>query len=55
MPCSFVSTLEVVVQTGEKFWSTKDPGQEPFTYDAGLSAMVSDEAGLSTIARNLVL
>mmetsp|Transcript_44246 Transcript_44246/g.131063 ORF Transcript_44246/g.131063 Transcript_44246/m.131063 type:complete len:150 (+) Transcript_44246:80-529(+) len=24
-----------VVQTGKKFWSTKDPGQQPFTYTAG--------------------
>lgn len=24
-----------VAKTGQKFWSTKDPGQEPFTYTAG--------------------
>ena len=27
-------------QTGKKFWSTKDPGQEPFTYQAGVGGVI---------------
>mmetsp|Transcript_57697 Transcript_57697/g.148431 ORF Transcript_57697/g.148431 Transcript_57697/m.148431 type:complete len:141 (-) Transcript_57697:165-587(-) len=30
-----VHATGVVQQTGKKFWSTKDPGQQPFTYTAG--------------------
>ena len=32
-----VHATGVVKETGKKFWSTKDPGQEPFTYQASLS------------------
>merc|ERR1719291_258642 len=30
-----VHATGTVVSTGKKFWSTKDPGQQPFTYTAG--------------------
>merc|ERR1711957_1064547 len=30
-----VHATGIVQQTGKKFWSTKDPGQSPFTYTAG--------------------
>eukprot|EP00930_Biecheleria_cincta_P043903 TRINITY_DN30124_c0_g1_i1.p1 TRINITY_DN30124_c0_g1~~TRINITY_DN30124_c0_g1_i1.p1 ORF type:complete len:141 (-),score=24.04 TRINITY_DN30124_c0_g1_i1:421-843(-) len=29
-----------VEETGKKFWSTKDKGQKPFTYDAGVGAVI---------------
>ena len=28
------------VQGGKKFWSTKDPGEEPFTYEAGVGGVI---------------
>eukprot|EP00933_Yihiella_yeosuensis_P020360 TRINITY_DN1632_c1_g1_i2.p1 TRINITY_DN1632_c1_g1~~TRINITY_DN1632_c1_g1_i2.p1 ORF type:complete len:242 (+),score=27.87 TRINITY_DN1632_c1_g1_i2:107-727(+) len=31
-----VHATGVVKETGKTFWSTKDPGQEPFTYSAGV-------------------
>ena len=31
----------VVQQTGKKFWSTKDPGQKPFTYQAGVGKVIT--------------
>lgn len=31
-----VHALGVIKETGKKFWSTKDPGQEPFSYQAGV-------------------
>merc|ERR1740121_2216731 len=30
-----------VKETGKKFWSTKDPGQQPFTYKAGVGAVIT--------------
>ena len=30
-----------VKETGKKFWSTKDPGQKPFTYPAGKNAVIT--------------
>jgi FKBP-type peptidyl-prolyl cis-trans isomerase len=30
-----------VAQTDAKFWSTKDPGQTPFTYRAGVGAVIT--------------
>lgn len=31
-----VHATGVVKESGKKFWSTKDPGQNPFTYRAGV-------------------
>jgi len=31
----------VVKETGKKFWSTKDPGQEPFSYRAGVGEVIT--------------
>lgn len=31
----------VVQQTGKKFWSTKDPGQRPFAYTAGVGQVIT--------------
>eukprot|EP00448_Togula_jolla_P008306 CAMPEP_0170606846 /NCGR_PEP_ID=MMETSP0224-20130122/20739_1 /TAXON_ID=285029 /ORGANISM="Togula jolla, Strain CCCM 725" /LENGTH=191 /DNA_ID=CAMNT_0010931973 /DNA_START=50 /DNA_END=625 /DNA_ORIENTATION=+ len=36
-----VHATGVVEETGKKFWSTKDPGQEPFTYKAGLGMVIT--------------
>eukprot|EP00441_Pelagodinium_beii_P032778 CAMPEP_0197630114 /NCGR_PEP_ID=MMETSP1338-20131121/7705_1 /TAXON_ID=43686 ORGANISM="Pelagodinium beii, Strain RCC1491" /NCGR_SAMPLE_ID=MMETSP1338 /ASSEMBLY_ACC=CAM_ASM_000754 /LENGTH=112 /DNA_ID=CAMNT_0043201261 /DNA_START=197 /DNA_END=535 /DNA_ORIENTATION=+ len=36
-----VHATGVVKETGKKFWSTKDPGQEPFTYSAGVGEVIS--------------
>ena len=36
-----VHATGVVVQTGKKFWSTKDPGQKPFTYQAGVGKVIT--------------
>jgi len=35
-----VHATGVVVETGKKFWSTKDPGQKPFTYQAGVGGVI---------------
>ena len=35
-----VHATGVVKETGKKFWSTKDPGQEPFTYNAGVGQVI---------------
>uniref|UniRef100_A0A7S4VCT8 peptidylprolyl isomerase n=1 Tax=Alexandrium monilatum TaxID=311494 RepID=A0A7S4VCT8_9DINO len=35
-----VHATGVVQQTGKKFWSTKDPGQEPFTYNADAGQVI---------------
>lgn len=35
-----VHATGVVLQTGKKFWSTKDPGQQPFTYQAGVGGVI---------------
>mmetsp|Transcript_76217 Transcript_76217/g.247287 ORF Transcript_76217/g.247287 Transcript_76217/m.247287 type:complete len:118 (-) Transcript_76217:122-475(-) len=31
----------VVKETGKKFWSTKDPGQQPFAYQAGVGGVIT--------------
>ena len=31
-----VHATGVIKETGKKFWSTKDPGQQPFSYQAGV-------------------
>eukprot|EP00930_Biecheleria_cincta_P087285 TRINITY_DN76533_c0_g1_i1.p1 TRINITY_DN76533_c0_g1~~TRINITY_DN76533_c0_g1_i1.p1 ORF type:complete len:119 (+),score=29.31 TRINITY_DN76533_c0_g1_i1:59-415(+) len=36
-----VHATGVVQQTGKKFWSTKDPGQKPFTYQAGVGKVIT--------------
>eukprot|EP00416_Gambierdiscus_australes_P015090 CAMPEP_0171058520 /NCGR_PEP_ID=MMETSP0766_2-20121228/2543_1 /TAXON_ID=439317 /ORGANISM="Gambierdiscus australes, Strain CAWD 149" /LENGTH=117 /DNA_ID=CAMNT_0011513805 /DNA_START=50 /DNA_END=403 /DNA_ORIENTATION=+ len=36
-----VHATGVVQQTGKKFWSTKDPGQQPFTYTAGVGQVIT--------------
>eukprot|EP00808_Paulinella_micropora_P019386 g46972.t1 len=36
-----VHALGVVSQTNKKFWSTKDPGQKPFSYQAGRGKVIT--------------
>lgn len=36
-----VHATGVVQQTSKKFWSTKDPGQQPFTYQAGVGQVIT--------------
>merc|ERR1711915_420335 len=36
-----VHATGVVIETGKKFWSTKDPGQQPFTYQAGVGQVIT--------------
>jgi len=36
-----VHATGVVVQTGKKFWSTKDEGQQPFSYEAGMGKVIT--------------
>lgn len=36
-----VHALGIVTQTGEKFWSTKDEGQQPFSYNAGVGQVIT--------------
>mmetsp|Transcript_41380 Transcript_41380/g.81759 ORF Transcript_41380/g.81759 Transcript_41380/m.81759 type:complete len:183 (+) Transcript_41380:34-582(+) len=35
-----VHATGVVKETGKKFWSTLDPGQEPFSYPAGVGQVI---------------
>ena len=35
-----VHATGVVKETGKKFWSTKDAGQQPFTYQAGVGKVI---------------
>ena len=35
-----VHATGIVKESGQKFWSTKDPGQEPFTYQAGVGGVI---------------
>ncbi|CAD7929917.1 unnamed protein product [Amoebophrya sp. A25] len=35
-----VHATGVVKESGKKFWSTKDPGQQPFTYQAGVGKVI---------------
>lgn len=37
-----VHATGVVVETGKKFWSTKDPGQQPFSYVAGVGQVTCE-------------
>ena len=34
------SDTGVVQESGKKFWSTKDPGQQPFSYQAGVGQVI---------------
>ena len=36
-----VHATGVVQETGKTFWSTKDPDQEPFTYQAGVGQVIT--------------
>jgi len=36
-----VHATGTVVETGKKFWSTKDPGQQPFSYQAGVGGVIT--------------
>ena len=36
-----VHATGVVVETGKQFWSTKDPGQQPFQYTAGVGQVIT--------------
>lgn len=36
-----VHATGVVKEGGKKFWSTKDPGQQPFTYTAGVGQVIT--------------
>merc|ERR1719361_2543035 len=36
-----VHALGMVAETSKKFWSTKDPGQVPFSYQAGVGKVIT--------------
>uniref|UniRef100_A0A7S0KA87 peptidylprolyl isomerase n=1 Tax=Micromonas pusilla TaxID=38833 RepID=A0A7S0KA87_MICPS len=36
-----VHATGIVEEGDKKFWSTKDPGQKPFTYQAGVGAVIT--------------
>ena len=36
-----VHVTGVVGETGKKFWSTKDPGQQPFSFKAGVGEVIT--------------
>lgn len=36
-----VHALGMVLETNKKFWSTKDQGQKPFTYQAGVGGVIT--------------
>eukprot|EP01061_Rhynchopus_euleeides_P011077 TRINITY_DN20660_c1_g1_i1.p2 TRINITY_DN20660_c1_g1~~TRINITY_DN20660_c1_g1_i1.p2 ORF type:complete len:145 (+),score=60.20 TRINITY_DN20660_c1_g1_i1:55-489(+) len=36
-----VHATGIVQETGKKFWSTKDKGQQPFTYSAGVGGVIT--------------
>ena len=36
-----VHATGIVRETNKKFWSTKDPGQKPFTYEAGVGKVIA--------------
>ena len=43
-----VHATGVVKETGKKFWSTKDPGQQPFSYQAGVGQGVCSPGMMPT-------
>ena len=36
-----VHATGIVLETGKRFWSTVDPGQQPFVYTAGEGAVIT--------------
>ena len=36
-----VHATGIVQETDKKFWSTKDPGQKPFEYRAGVGGVIT--------------
>ena len=46
-----VHATAVIKETGTKFWSTKDPAQQPFTYQAGFGQVIPgwDQGLLGTL------
>ena len=36
-----VHATGIVKETDKKLWSTKDPGQQPFTYNAGVGSVIT--------------
>ena len=36
-----VHATGIVMETDKKFWSTKDAGQQPFTYNAGVGGVIT--------------
>merc|ERR1712129_445953 len=36
-----VHATGVIKESGKKFWSTKDPGQRPFSYQAGVGGVIT--------------
>eukprot|EP00448_Togula_jolla_P029488 CAMPEP_0170620756 /NCGR_PEP_ID=MMETSP0224-20130122/28228_1 /TAXON_ID=285029 /ORGANISM="Togula jolla, Strain CCCM 725" /LENGTH=116 /DNA_ID=CAMNT_0010946951 /DNA_START=42 /DNA_END=392 /DNA_ORIENTATION=+ len=36
-----VEATGVINETGEKFWSTKDPGFQPYVYQAGMGKVIT--------------
>lgn len=36
-----VHATGVVMETGKEFWSTEDPGQQPFSYQAGVGGVIT--------------
>ena len=45
-----VHATGVVKETGKKFWSTKDPGQQPFSYKAGVGEVIKGCAAAAAAA-----
>ena len=43
-----VHATGTVKETSTKFWSTKDPGQQPFTYQAGVGGVIKGEARVTS-------
>ena len=38
---ALLSDIGVVQESGKKFWSTKDPGQQPFTCQYGVGQVIT--------------
>merc|ERR1719291_1019113 len=49
-----VHATGTVRQTRKKFWSTKDPGQQPFTYTAGGGVITGWDKGAQGMRKNEV-